>query len=239
MAAIYCPHCGKELLLAGQKFCAYCAGDLRVLSAAEPEAQGRTESGSALGRPIPMPAWPVRNKPKVLASVVVVALVLAVAGLAVVVGLPFNARGTSEPSSGSNIPPAGSIWFGSSVDTTTFAVAEHSSLFHVGPGYGLQQIVLVAHLSRPVPAAQPLWTWALNGATPDPNNDWEITVGAAGSRSVCPGQYCVEVPSASTSTVDMYVLTVATGDLTTGPHTFCVEDAEGDVLASGTVSLEP
>jgi hypothetical protein len=32
---MFCPHCGKQLLLASQKFCAYCAGDLSVLAGSE------------------------------------------------------------------------------------------------------------------------------------------------------------------------------------------------------------
>jgi zinc-ribbon domain len=35
MAPMFCPHCGEQLLLAGQKFCAYCAGDLSVLAGSE------------------------------------------------------------------------------------------------------------------------------------------------------------------------------------------------------------
>jgi len=35
MAPMFCPHCGKQLLLAGQKFCAYCAGDLSILAGSE------------------------------------------------------------------------------------------------------------------------------------------------------------------------------------------------------------
>jgi hypothetical protein len=32
---MFCPHCGKQLLLAGQRFCAYCAGDLSILAGGE------------------------------------------------------------------------------------------------------------------------------------------------------------------------------------------------------------
>jgi hypothetical protein len=35
MAQMFCPHCGKQLLLAGQRFCAYCAGDLSILGGSE------------------------------------------------------------------------------------------------------------------------------------------------------------------------------------------------------------
>jgi hypothetical protein len=35
MAPMFCPHCGKQLLLAGQRFCAYCAGDLSILAGSE------------------------------------------------------------------------------------------------------------------------------------------------------------------------------------------------------------
>jgi hypothetical protein len=32
MAPMFCPSCGKQLLLAGQKFCAHCGGDLSILA---------------------------------------------------------------------------------------------------------------------------------------------------------------------------------------------------------------
>jgi len=38
VAPMFCPNCGKQLLLAGQKFCAYCAGDLGALAEGVPPA---------------------------------------------------------------------------------------------------------------------------------------------------------------------------------------------------------
>lgn len=43
MAPMFCPTCGKQLLLSDQKFCAYCGGDLGML------AEGASPSSSALG----------------------------------------------------------------------------------------------------------------------------------------------------------------------------------------------
>jgi hypothetical protein len=31
MAPMFCPSCGKQLIVTGQKFCAYCAGDLSII----------------------------------------------------------------------------------------------------------------------------------------------------------------------------------------------------------------
>jgi hypothetical protein len=41
MSPLFCPHCGKQLLLVGQKFCAYCAGDLNALAGNEGPASSR------------------------------------------------------------------------------------------------------------------------------------------------------------------------------------------------------
>jgi hypothetical protein len=37
MAPMFCPHCCKQLLVTGQEFGAYCAGDLSIL--ADPECR--------------------------------------------------------------------------------------------------------------------------------------------------------------------------------------------------------
>ena len=59
MTPIFCPHCGKQLLLSGQKFCAYCAGDLSPL--AEGERTGSTTPSASTSTPTvasPLPDVP-------------------------------------------------------------------------------------------------------------------------------------------------------------------------------------
>jgi len=48
-----------------------------------------------------------------------------------------------------NVPPAGTIWFGTSFDTTTFAISGQASSFAQG-----DRVVMVAHLSRTIPGGQ-------------------------------------------------------------------------------------
>jgi hypothetical protein len=48
-----------------------------------------------------------------------------------------------------NLPPAGTIWFGTSFDTTTFALSGQAASFGAGA-----QVALVAHLSAKVPEGQ-------------------------------------------------------------------------------------
>jgi len=50
-----------------------------------------------------------------------------------------------------NLPPAGTVWFGTSFDTTTFVIAGQASSF---PQSG--QVALVARLSKMVPGGQPV-----------------------------------------------------------------------------------
>ena len=73
---------------------------------------------------------------------------LAVIFLAVVyVGWARPSGATTVPAG--DLPPAGSIWFGTSFDTTTFAIAGHTSMFTPG-----DPLVLVAHFSRTIPGGQ-------------------------------------------------------------------------------------
>jgi len=46
MAPLFCPHCGKQLLLVGQKFCAYCAGDLNALEGSEGPARSSSREST-------------------------------------------------------------------------------------------------------------------------------------------------------------------------------------------------
>jgi hypothetical protein len=75
--------------------------------------------------------WPVR----------VVGLIILVVGFAISVAL--LSRNGGSP----NVPPAGSIWFGSSFDTKSFEIRDRADSFTLGVS-----VALVAHLSKTVPA---------------------------------------------------------------------------------------
>jgi hypothetical protein len=76
--------------------------------------------------------WPVR----------IVGLTVLVVGLAISVGLLLSRNGGSP-----NVPPAGSIWFGSSFDAKSFEIRDRADSFTSGA-----RVALVAHLSQTVPA---------------------------------------------------------------------------------------
>ena len=76
------------------------------------------------------------------------ALLLAVVLLVVGAGGFFITR-QSGVQPGPNVPPAGTIWFGTSFDTTTFEVSGQASSFAQG-----DRVVMVAHLSRTIPGGQ-------------------------------------------------------------------------------------
>ncbi|MDQ2964308.1 MAG: hypothetical protein M3R57_00435 [Chloroflexota bacterium] len=72
----------------------------------------------------------------------IVGLTVLVVGLAISVGLLLS-RNAGSP----NVPPAGSIWFGSSFDAKSFEIRDRADSFTSGA-----RVALVAHLSQAVPA---------------------------------------------------------------------------------------
>jgi hypothetical protein len=72
----------------------------------------------------------------------IVGLTALVVGLAISVGLLLSRNGGSP-----NVPPAGSIWFGSSFDAKSFEIRDRAESFTSG-----DPVALVAHLGQTVPA---------------------------------------------------------------------------------------
>jgi len=130
-----------------------------------------------------------------------VAAVLVVSG-----GFFFFTRHDVQPEP--NVPPAGTIWFGTSFDTKTLAVSGEALSFAQG-----SRVVMVAHFSATVPGGQ-------------------------GTNLVVDG---VSFPegSASASNYDLLGAVILQAFLTTGPHTFEVEDLGGNSLAAGIVTITP
>ncbi len=110
--------------------CPSCGFDYRTnaVAAPPPSIVQPMTSQKALGTQ----AWPVR----------IVGLIVLVVGLAISVGLLLSRNGGSA-----NVPPAGSIWFGSSFDTKSFEIRDRANSFTSGA-----RVALVAHLSQTVPA---------------------------------------------------------------------------------------
>jgi PBP1b-binding outer membrane lipoprotein LpoB len=106
-----------------------------------------------------------------------------------------------------NLPPAGTIWFGSSFDATTFAMTGQASTFAQG-----DKLVMVAHFTRIVPSGQ----------------GFNFVVDRTPIKAVT-----------TTTDTDVYGLAVTSALLPLGPHAFEVDDAGGNSLASGTVTITP
>ena len=69
MAPMFCPNCGKQLVLTGQKFCAHCGGDLNILAEdAQPAASSASVAVLEPGSVIPslVAAGPIRTPASIL-----------------------------------------------------------------------------------------------------------------------------------------------------------------------------
>ena len=117
----------------------------------------------------------------------------------------------TDVASSANLPPAGQVWFGSTVDPTTFEVDGKTSTATQG-----QQVVLVAHLSSTVPKGSPVHVVMTQ---PD-------------------GQSVTGTPQAFDHDGDFIsaVIPVPPG-FATGDYSFEVEDAGGNRLASGSLQV--
>jgi len=139
-----CPQCGFDFWAdAGMTLCPRCRAPRGGAAPICPSCgfDYRTNAVAAPPPPIVQPTtsrktlsmqgWPVRS----------VGLIVLV-GLAISVGLLLWRNGGS-----SNVPPAGSVWFGSSFDAKSFEIRDRADSFTSGA-----PVALVAHLSETVPA---------------------------------------------------------------------------------------
>jgi hypothetical protein len=135
------------------------------------------------------------------------ALLLGIVLLVVGAGGFFITR-QSGVQPGPNVPPAGTIWFGTSFDTTTFAISGQASSFRQGA-----RVIMVAHFTKTVPGGQ---------------STNLVVDGASFSEG-----------SASASNYDLIGAVILQAFLTTGTHSFEIDDVGGNPLASGTVTINP
>ena len=125
MAPMFCPSCGKQLLVSGQMFCAHCGGDLGILeeeasprpsseatrsveATVRAEARGiglaSTASRAPTRRPVPLALGRLSGRP--LPVLAAVALVLAVAGVGYLLVNRSGSGSVSSPISSSSQPSA-------------------------------------------------------------------------------------------------------------------------------------
>jgi hypothetical protein len=132
----FCPHCGATRS-EWAKFCGSCGRaydapppPAPVASAPETEAPDATYKLHGSGMPVTRRGW------------------LILLGIAVLVG-GFYVLNSKIPSIGpagvssANLPPAGTIWFGSSFDASTFEIRDRTTSINSQQGFSA-----VAHLTR-------------------------------------------------------------------------------------------
>ncbi|MGO9208218.1 MAG: hypothetical protein ACLQBX_18920, partial [Candidatus Limnocylindrales bacterium] len=115
----------------------------------------------------------------------------------------FTAIATANP----NVPPVGDIWFGSSFDPSTFAVAGITT--SATPG---STVALVAQLPR------------------------SISSGQANLRGSLAGNVILNQALNVSGSGDLFGTTVGPLNLP-GMYTYQIVDVGGDVLASGTLTV--
>jgi hypothetical protein len=226
MATEYCPRCGATRI-GSFRYCRSCQFDFESPPDAQPPrvaapppapslttpVKSFTEqyAGTPFGQPsgvAPEAPVPVAvARPGWLGPALVIG-VLAVAFVAVLaVSGAFNSKKTVAPS---DVPANGEIWFGSTYDPSTFALSGQTTSVSAGTA-----VALVAALTRPATAGERL----------------TINTTIAGTQ--------IPVGFATMDAGDDVMADHLTGSLFALPGTYVIEvqDAGGNVLASGTLTV--
>lgn len=143
--ATFCPQCGTQR--AGSfRYCAKCGHDFEPPTPSYSAKYAGTEFGRSAA---PSPAPPATQRPSAR-PVLLIGAVAAVLVLAFVIATNRSVV-SSNPTLNADVdlPPAGSIWFGSSFDSSTFAIRGRTD--SVGAN---QPFSFVAHLSRSMDASE-------------------------------------------------------------------------------------
>lgn len=133
-----------------------------------------------------------------------------VRGVALVL-LTLVAACGGRPVAADDVPPAGSMWFGSSFDTTTFAMTGRTTTIRFG-----SQVAYVAHLTRP-----------------STGESFVLSLDIGGLPATWPGGQLEpgdEIMGQVLPAAEIYQ---------PGPLTVRVVDAGGTTLAEGTVTITP
>jgi hypothetical protein len=213
MPTEFCPRCGTARTGAF-RFCRSCQFDFEGQG---PEADPVIEpSWSVVPRPpastpiSPPPAEPSKPEaPQSSKSVSPAAIIAIVAVIAVLIdGAVFLTRGGGTASvSPENLPPAGTIWFGSNFDPNTFAIAGRLASVTTNQGFSF-----VAHLTRPIDAS------------------------AMGMRISWNGQVVATNAVNAKGTGDVWGFTPAP-IFSAGTWKYELTDVGGNVLASGSITV--
>lgn len=194
LSAQYCSNCGLPLNAAGA-----------APAGAAPVTQSYSEKfpGTAFGAPAPAAA-PVKKEG---ANPIVVLAVIAVIGIVIYLGYTRTLPNTApRVGPAANLPPAGTIWFGSSFDSSTFEIRGQTSTATVG-----QTFAMVGHLTREVSFDQLNIRISLDGTT---YANQQAQVAGSGTGDVFGFTYLPPIA---------------------GSYRFDLTDIGGSVLASGTI----
>lgn len=197
-SAAFCPQCGAKRL-GSYRFCTTCKFDYDTGAPSTPPR------GVAAPQPLSAAASTSSASSYWRAILVIVGLLAAV-----FVGMQVLSKAAPTVPSfagSSNLPPAGSIWFGSSFDTSTFEVRGKLTTTSVQ-----DTVAVVAHLSS-----------AANGS--------QLNV-----RTSYDGAVLSNVAFNADGTSDVWGWTVGPLFLA-GPWTIELTDIGGNVLAQGTITV--
>jgi hypothetical protein len=200
-SAGYCPRCGAALG-PGARFCPGCGTELASAHApAVPQSYSEKYAAlSAPQAPVAQPA-PAQGHRRLILTGLLFVLVVLIA-FAVVESGALSPAGTAG-----NVPPVGSIWFGSSFDPSTFAMSGVTTT--TPPG---STVALVAQLPRSISSGQATMRVSLEG-----NVILNQTLNMSGS-----GQ--------------LFGTTVGPLNLP-GTYTYQIVDVGGNVMATGTLTV--
>ena len=192
-SARFCPKCGKPV------------------GAAAPMSYAERYAGTPFGAPGAPPVVPPAAAPK--EGVQPLGLVVGIIALVVIVGGAYFAISTglgggSVPTT-AKVPPVGSIWFGSSFDTSTFELTGQTKTATVGT-----PIALVGHLPTSVGSGDVNLRVSYNGSVVINQN-----VSMKGSGNLF----------GTTLTPMTYA----------GSYDFAINDLGGNILASGSLTVAP
>jgi hypothetical protein len=226
MATEYCPRCGAARI-GSFRYCRSCQFDFESSPDAQPPQVAAPPPAAAVstptksfseqyaGTPFGQPGTVAPEAPVPVAVArpgwLVPALVIGVLAVAFVAFLVLSgAFDSKKVISQSNMPPNGEIWFGSTYDPSTFALSGQTTSVSAGTA-----VALVATLTRPGTAGERLTINTTIAGT-------QVPIGFA----IMDAGYNVMADH-------------LTGSLFALPGTYVIEvqDAGGNVLANGTLTV--
>ena len=209
----FCQHCGSAHDDEA-RFCPKCGQPLATpqpvaTPAAEPTSFTEKYAGTPFAATPSQTAWtsPAPSAGRRPLAIGLSVAVIVIIALVAAWQLGLFSRSTSAGGTAGNIPPTGQIWFGSSFDTTTFALSGITTTARTGT-----TVALVALLPR------------------------SISTGTASLRVSLNGTTVVNQAVTMTGSGDLFGTTVGPF-VVAGAYKYELVDLGGNALASGTLTV--